>query len=138
MNLDKTNWIIFYISGISDQQQTVYVLQKVEENENTGDTPVAFIQPTGRKDTTVDAVAQPSEYSLSPSNKQFQKAAEDSLKREKKITSEWYFFMKIVLKNANNVWSEGTSFDRSVQYLYEINKGSYLRIWFPLVSKPLW
>ena len=67
------------------------MLQKVEENENTGDTPVAFIQPTGRTDTTVDAVAQPSECSLAPSNKQpiqFQKAVEDLLKREKKITSE--------------------------------------------------
>ena len=64
----------------------------MEENENTGETPVTFIQPTGKKDTAVDVESQPSESSLAPSNKQppiqFQKAVEDFLKREKKIVGE--------------------------------------------------
>ena len=91
----------FFVLDSSDQQQTVYVLQKVEENENTGETPVTFIQPTGKKDTAVDVESQPSESSLAPSNKQpiqFQKAVEDFLKREKKIVGEWYFFMEMIVR----------------------------------------
>ena len=63
----------------------------MEENENTGEAPVTFIQSTGKKDIAVDVEPQPSECSLAPSNKQpiqFQKAVEDFLKREKKIVGE--------------------------------------------------